>query len=105
MRSLLFFACTLVIFASCKKEVEEAEHEVQFQSNVALTASSFTLTVDGTVETDLNKIHKLQKEASIQWQLDRDTSTTWLSATIYVDGRAVRSDAGYKDIDLSWTVK
>lgn len=81
------------------------EHEVQLQSNVALSSATYTLIIDGATHTDLSTIHKLKKDAIIHWNLERDTSTVWLTATIYVDGKPVIYDAGYKDFELDWVVK
>jgi hypothetical protein len=105
MKAIFLFITSLLLFSACQKETLEEEHELQLQSNVSLTASTYTLTINGETHTDLNAVYQLKKDAAIHWQLERDTSTTWLNAMLYLDGKAVKYDAGYKDLQLDWIVR
>jgi hypothetical protein len=101
--TFLFFVLFTCI--ACKKENTEAEHEVQFQTNAASAAASYTLSVNGAITSDLEKTYTVPTGSSIYLDVDRDSANVWLRATIYVDGSPVASDQGYKDMSLSYTVK
>ena len=105
LKKLFFLSVTILFFFSCKKKTEILEHEIQFQANLSGSASTYSLLIDGVNQTDLNAVYKLKVDANIQLMMIRDTSITWLSGTIYQDGKAVKYDAGYKDIDLTYSVK
>jgi hypothetical protein len=103
MKTLTLALFAFVLF-SCKKETAAVEHKIQLQCNVSASSSSYQLFVKGSPETDLTKEYSLLEGESIQLILTRDTVTTWLSATIYEDGKPVKYDEGYKDIQLDLTI-
>lgn len=105
MRKIFILSFSFLILFSCKKETVEVEHSVQFQSNILTTAGTYSLTIDDAA-SDINGTYKLKENSNVHLMLFSDTSTTWITGSIFVDGKAIKYDEGYKDtIDLSYTIK
>ncbi|MDQ3047650.1 MAG: hypothetical protein M3R27_08895 [Bacteroidota bacterium] len=105
MRNLFLGFLIAIGMIGCKKEkIETRTYDVQFHSNASNVGGIETLTINGET-SEINKAYALESGSQIMLSLTQDTSTTWLSATIYVDGNVVESDAGYKNISLSYTIK
>jgi len=105
MKKIICFSFSFLLLFSCKKETVEVEHDLQFQSNVIVTGGTYSLSIN-SVSSDITAVYKVKEDTDVHLLLVRDTSTTWLTGTIYVDGKAVKYEEGYKDtIDLFYTVK
>ena len=109
--SLVFFL--LLLFCACKKENAEAEHTVQFASNIT-NQTGYMLSINGTVNNDISQTYKLKDNSDISLQLYRSSGDTtslnsgdslWVRAGIIVDGILVKSYAGYNDATLLYHIE
>lgn len=108
----LIFLIAIILLTSCKKTSVAPDHSMQFQSNTS--SGHYTLTINGTAQTDLTKTYTLATNSIIDWKLfmsGGDTvnvngrDTLRVTGTIYVDGKAAKAGTGYSDIELIYTIK
>lgn len=102
MKKIIVLSIICILF-SCKKDVQDITHTVQFQSNIK-TSGTYELTISGVLQS-IDDTYQLKNNSSISLSLIRSDSTKWLTGTIYVDGKATVYDAGYKDFILTLTIK
>lgn len=113
MRRSLYISVIMLMLIACKKKSDEIVHTVQFSSNIT-DPRFYSLTINETRRNDISATYNVETGANIILSLMKDGGDTasvdagdslWVRGGITVDGRSVKSYAGYSDATLSYQVK